>query len=485
MRHKMAAARPPPGVNGAAAAAAAAAAASSSCSSLAARAFNKSKDVIGVTIEIDESKEDLATSSASPITASPAPTAGSGRTKSTAEVKSSSSHQSSPKDVSGGNGSVIPLVTTVRQQQQDVVLRRHRRGSSGEVGRLLKEALSDYFGGTTGGNRVCLDEYISEVFHQLDYDNCGSIARADFDTLCEVLHISHSPPPSYRNSGLEWLSSYRPHSPHSPLRIDKLGEVKFSRGQKKAPLEQPPNFLFTLGERPFWELWPQKKRRRRRLNIDEFKKSLLEQWAKNEGFPPNVASTVLPVKNELIESVPDGNGHNGHNGGGGGGFSTAANGLAAGGRFQAAFGESETRAKRLMRRIRRLTRRYRLFERLSRRRRRRPPPPPPPSPPPPLRDPTFGRLEENCAETWRDSPASSIFLDQPKRKFGHLERRVHNQQREIYSLKEVVEDLRSSLQLSDAQNLALQVSITRFMVRQRCHFRRRDQTSSRTARNTS
>ena len=38
-----------------------------------------------------------------------------------------------------------------------------------------------------------------------------------------------------------------------------------------------------------------------------------------------------------------------------------------------------------------------------------------------------------------------------------LEKQVENQQTEITGLRDVVEDLRSSLQLSDAQNLALQV----------------------------
>ena len=60
---------------------------------------------------------------------------------------------------------------------------------------------------------------------------CGSISREDFETLCEVLDLPPSRPPSsangvsngmnYRLSGLEWLSSYRPRSPNSPLRPDR------------------------------------------------------------------------------------------------------------------------------------------------------------------------------------------------------------------------------------------------------------------------
>ena len=53
---------------------------------------------------------------------------------------------------------------------------------------------------------------------------------------------------NYRLSGLEWLSSYRPRSPMSPLRPDKLNEVKY-RGPKRTPASPPPNFLFTLGKK--------------------------------------------------------------------------------------------------------------------------------------------------------------------------------------------------------------------------------------------
>ena len=41
----------------------------------------------------------------------------------------------------------------------------------------------------------------------------------------------------------------------------------------------------------------------------------------------------------------------------------------------------------------------------------------------------------------------------------NLERQVSRQQSEIANLKSIIDDLRSSLQLSDAQNLALQVAI--------------------------
>ena len=66
---------------------------------------------------------------------------------------------------------------------------------------------------------------------------------------------------------------------------------------------QPPNFLFTLGPRPFWELWPHKKKLKKRLTIDDFKKCLLEQWAKNHGISPSRVSQIfLPVP--LLLSQP-------------------------------------------------------------------------------------------------------------------------------------------------------------------------------------
>ena len=67
---------------------------------------------------------------------------------------------------------------------------------------------------------------------------------------------------------------------------------------------QPPNFLFTLGPRPFWELWPHKKKIKKRLTIDDFKKGLLEQWAKNHGISPSRVSQIfLPVPLLLSQPV--------------------------------------------------------------------------------------------------------------------------------------------------------------------------------------
>ena len=122
----------------------------------------------------------------------------------------------------------------------------------------------------------------------------------------------------------------------------------------------PPNFLFTFGPRPFWELWPQKKKRlRKRLSLDEFKRSLLEQWAKANRIPPSRVSQVFsPVttppsggptqlrksypNDDLISILPIDR----SNGGG-----TV---------------KPQKGTKRLMRRVARVTRRYQVMQKLTR-----------------------------------------------------------------------------------------------------------------------
>jgi hypothetical protein len=68
---------------------------------------------------------------------------------------------------------------------------------------------------------AALDYYIGEVFRQLDYNRTGTVAREDFELLCDVLGLasgSGSPTSTgFRNSGIEWLSSYMPR-PNSPVR---------------------------------------------------------------------------------------------------------------------------------------------------------------------------------------------------------------------------------------------------------------------------
>ncbi len=424
----------------------------------------------------------------------------------------------------GGNGKT-PLPPYVNyfsnSSSEDLkryVLRNSRRrltplGGGGDTGKLLKTALNDHFERKKqGGNgSPALDSYVAEVFNQLDYHRRGTISREDFETLCEVIGISPSPPPSQRNSGLEWLSSYRPRptSPASPIRVDRLAEVKYRvpPSTKVEPPPSPSSFLFTLGPRPFWELWPHKKRKRRRMTMDEFKKCLLEQWAKHRGIPQNRLSTVLPVHFLGPASVTGGRRSANHTdridvvdaaAANRGRKKGSFNGLPSSGHViqqrpppsAAAVASRDSRSRRFMRRVVRMTRRCQALDKISERledrlerqelqqrrnlvrngsfnvrpcpvhdigdgrraksfrhRRQRPTVggicsphcpnvegiPPPPPPPPPLSG------------------------QQRMRRIASLEEQLRHQEAEISTLKDVVDDLRSSLQLTDAQNLALQV----------------------------
>ncbi len=358
-----------------------------------------------------------------------------------------------------------------------------RSGSPTEAGKLLKLALARHFDKNKQKDDAMgdeLDDYVCEVFRQLDYRRRGAVSREDFETLLEVLGLPTappSPPPvsnrSNRNSGLEWLSSYRPRpdSPvASPLRVDRLGEVKYRHPSgKKSPAssaQSSTNFLFTLGERPFWELWPQRKwRKRRKLTLDEFKRSLLEQWAKSEGMPMSSLGTVLPVvdrkrrlrgggqhnyhkSEDVIESVVT----DGH---------TVVNGRPV---VRVLRVRSESRTRRVLRSLRR---RYHFLDRISRRRSRGRGVKKTPSqqamsngvnghlnghaPPCPVHvGGTGAQCSDHCNNNIKSKNKRLSRLD-------NLREQVAHQQEEISTLREVVQDLRSSLQLSDAQNLALQV----------------------------
>jgi hypothetical protein len=367
------------------------------------------------------------------------------------------------------------------------------------------------------------------------YHRCGSISREDFDTLCEVLDFKNLPsrPPSnagltqtnggipaaastYRLSGLEWLSSYRPRSPLSPLRLDKLSEVKY-RGGPKSPkkfsqqtasshqIVEPPNFLFTLGPRPFWEMWPQKRKRKRRLNIDDFKRALLELWAKNHGIASNRVSQLFSpllgnglgggLGGRYLATSPTSMTSNGLNNGQGHrnhrhvrsvrvqqtnldtidrGLSPGLNGghkqplNSASNRGRSSNGPRvhyETRTKRFFRRLTRASRRVHFIRRLSRRIRREnigPPLQPRIAINPSLRpaprpetDVIDGHDHVVHHDLHKVPPPPT--LEKQRERVHLLEKQVVHQQTEISGLRDVVDDLRSSLHLSDAQNLALQV----------------------------
>ena len=457
-----------------------------------------------------------------------------------------------PRVQIGGGGEDVVLRRNTINGYRRAILKRNSY-STNEAGRLLKFCLEKHFGqpneqsGINGGGSCqdeALDNYITEVFHQLDYHRCGTVSREDFDTLCEVLDLRPASRPTsgagavpttshYRLSGLEWLSSYRTdrgRSPLSPLRTDKLSEVKY-RGPKR-PLDQkdgatvqpqPPNFLFTIGPRPFWEMWPQKKRRKRRLTIDDFKRALLEQWAKTHGiasnrvsvlFSPliNLASASNPTSPIKVASIAqqmtaasNGIHHRNHRH-----IRSvrvqpipvvdtvdhARNGHAATHRSQGYINKGrnglhhqqpqqpqrsvhyETRTKRFFRRLARVSRRVHFIRRLSRRIRRENIGPPlqpriPSSSINPALRPESIKSQDMTdhhipaeARPERPEPVHKVMeqqvpqppnVEKQKHRVHLLERQVEHQQTEISGLRDVVEDLRSSLHLSDAQNLALQV----------------------------
>lgn len=392
--------------------------------------------------------------------------------------------------------------TPMQPRREDVVVMRRRPShqhnqnggyqprraiysSNNEAGRLLKSALESHFNRQQPvKENPALDDYIREVFHQLDYHRSGTISREDFETLCEVLELGVDPTSrpistTFRHSGLEWLSSYRPRSPLSPLRVDKLSEVKYrgpSGTSRRPSNEPPPNFLFTLGPRPFWELWPQRKRKKRRLTIDEFKRALLEQWARSQGLPPSRVSQLFapisPTTNNSSSSVTATANHRNHRHVRSvrvqpipvitdlpdsrttppSPISRKQNG---GPRVH-----YETKTRRFMRSVMRATKRFHVINRLSRRlsngsggppRQPRLVPRTNEQPDVILHVDTTDRINLNANNGVQHS------VDKQRQRVKHLEKQVEHQQTEISGLRDVVEDLRSSLQLSDAQNLALQV----------------------------
>ena len=203
------------------------------------------------------------------------------------------------------------------QPSPEVTLRASKiSNDSLEPGRLLNSAIARHFrnlhcqGGPEPGKfplstsaRVLstkLSLYMREVFTQLDSLHQGWISREDFDALCEILGVS-SQPVGRRTSGLEWLPSYqpRPHTPGSPLRMDRLGEVRYHPPQPNPP-KDPPSFLWTIGPRPFWEMWPARRNRRKNLSLQEFTESLLEQWAVTHGYTVEEVRYSLNVENFLV-----------------------------------------------------------------------------------------------------------------------------------------------------------------------------------------
>jgi len=359
--------------------------------------------------------------------------------------------------------------------ERKVVLRRSCGAvinNTTESGRLLNSALARHFR-SLHCNGIKLDSetsatilsdnlfgYIKDVFIQLRSPSSDVVSREDFEALCEILKIDKSPPLSKRNSGLEWLSSYspRPNTPASPILVDKISEAKFKHNGPKPPEKDPTSFLWTIGSRPFWELWPYRKYKKKNLNLEEFTQCLCDQWAQTHGYPlvkvntsdKTLDKTCLDKKNEIPNLDH----------------------------------QDKSRIDRLKRSIARLTKRHHKLSRIPRNQAN-------------ISNQSSRVLSNNGSvngginghsaahvngyENGIDriavqsnghqngiTPHNNINFRRSKSSFfssskrtKQMEHRMCEQQKEIESLRDVIDHLRSSLQLSDAQNLALQVLLKR------------------------
>ena len=145
-----------------------------------------------------------------------------------------------------------------------------------------------------------LYQYLKDVFCQLDSQHTGTVSRQDFQALCEILCLDQSPTElSNGGGGLQWLPSYqpRPGTPASPIRLDRISQAEV-RSPGQSPPPPPTSFLWTLGPRPFWELWPHKKHKKKKLNLDEFIQCLLEHWAASHHYPPHLAAQIIKTKHQ-------------------------------------------------------------------------------------------------------------------------------------------------------------------------------------------
>ena len=276
---------------------------------------------------------------------------------------------------------------------------------SPEAGRVLRVALAHYFSTAPGEDRgaPALCSQVKAVFDQLDTQHQGTVLREDFEALCSVLGLASAPPPS-PSTGLPWLATYspgRPGTPASPLHHDRLGEVELP-----SPGKSSTSFLWTLGPRPFWELWPAKRGRRKLLSLGDFSQRLLEQWAATYRLP----LTLIDCR----DLAPNWSGSRGK--------------------------------VRPVQRAR--SRRRGLVERLARR----------------------GREQRGGAQVVRRDKSTqragvertSLF----RRLAGggavvRLQEKVQRNQEELASLTETVHHIRQSLHLSEAQNLGLQVLLAK------------------------
>ena len=99
-----------------------------------------------------------------------------------------------------------------------------------------------------------------------------------FDVLTELYQGSSFIVPHDLSDFVSGVHSFQPPLIVVYCRVDRINEAEFkSASNTKTSPTHPPHhpgqqtsFLWTIGPRPFWELWPNKKHKKKKLNLEEF-----------------------------------------------------------------------------------------------------------------------------------------------------------------------------------------------------------------------
>ena len=118
---------------------------------------------------------------------------------------------------------------------------------------LLCRGVSD-FRDVSINLQMYLEMALDDVFVQLDSTKRGRIMFSDFEKLCEEFGFANS---HYNGKNYHKL-------------------VKDAKGNSPNSVLKQNEYLWTIGQRPYWELW--KRKSIKSLNFDEFKISLLGRW---------------------------------------------------------------------------------------------------------------------------------------------------------------------------------------------------------------
>ena len=96
------------------------------------------------------------------------------------------------------------------------------------------------------------------------------------------------------------VASLLPASARHPALAPQAGQDPRGRSEVISPSAQHTSFLWTIGPRPFWELWPHKKHKKKKLNLEEFIQCLLEQWAATHRYPVEQDKSFVSPSPDLL-----------------------------------------------------------------------------------------------------------------------------------------------------------------------------------------